>query len=219
MSMRFARFARFAKFTRFAALTQVARLGLLAAVAAFGAMPLAAIALPTDGETATPYSAAARAATPDFTLTDQAGRPFTLSRERGRVVVLFFGYTHCPDVCPTTLANLAIARAKLGEAGRNVTVAFVTVDPKRDTPAVVRDFVALFDRSFVGLTGTPEQLEPVYRAYHVTHAVAAEPSSAAGYNVSHTSLVYFIGRDGRLRGYGDWTDPPKTFELSLRELL
>jgi protein SCO1/2 len=200
-------FARFASF------------GALVALAALGTVPLAAIAFPTEGETATPHTVAARAAAPDFTLTDQAGRPFTLSRERGRVVVLFFGYTHCSDVCPTTLANLAIARTKLGEAGRNVTVAFVTVDPKRDTPPVVRDFVALFDRSFVGLTGTPEQLEPVYRAYHVIHAVAAEPSSAAGYNVSHSSFVYFIGRDGRLRGYGDWTDPPKAFEESLRELL
>jgi protein SCO1/2 len=213
MNHLFARFAKLAAFARFA------RFGLLVAVVACESLPLAALALPSDGETAAPHTVAARAATPDFTLTDQTGRPFTLSRERGHVVVLFFGYTHCPDVCPTTLANLAIARSKLGEAGRNVTVAFVTVDPKRDTPPVVRDFVALFDRSFVGLTGTSQQLEPVYRAYHVTHAVAAEPSSAAGYNVSHTSLVYFIGRDGRLRGYGDWTDPPKTFEESLRELL
>lgn len=177
---------------------------------ALAGTPLLAAALPHSGE---------RAMTADFTLTDQAGRPFTLSSERGRIVVLFFGYTHCSDVCPTTLASLARARSALGSAGRNVTVAFVTVDPERDTARVLGRFVALFDRSFVGLTGTPAQLARVYRAYHVTHRIVAAPSSASGYDVEHTSLVYFIGRDGRLRGYGDWTDPPKTFEQSLRELL
>ena len=183
-----------------------------AALLAFPVLPLAAAAV-------TPPSASERARPADFTLTDQHGRPFRLSQYRGRVVVLFFGYAHCPDVCPTTLANLAHARSALGDAGRNVTVAFVTVDPQRDTPAVLRSFVALFDRSFVGLTGTPAQLAPVYRAYHVAHRIVPAPASAAGYDVSHTSLVYFIGRDGRLRGYGDWTDPPDTFEQSLRELL
>jgi protein SCO1/2 len=184
----------------------------LAAAASFAlaATPLLAAASPHPGE---------RAATADFTLTDQAGRPFTLSSERGRIVVLFFGYTHCSDVCPTTLASLARARSALGSAGRNVTVAFVTVDPQRDTARVLGRFVALFDRSFFGLTGTPAQLARVYRAYHVTHRIVATPSSASGYDVEHTSLVFFIGRDGRLRGYGDWTDPPKTFEQSLRELL
>jgi protein SCO1/2 len=191
-----------------------ARVRILAAAAllAFQVLPLPATAVP-------PAAASERARPADFTLTDQHGRPFKLSQYRGRVVVLFFGYAHCPDVCPTTLANLAHARSALGAAGRNVTVAFVTVDPQRDTPAVLRSFVALFDRSFVGLTGTPAQLAPVYRAYHVTHSIVPAPASAAGYDVSHTSLVYFIGRDGRLRGYGDWTDPPDTFEQSLRELL
>jgi protein SCO1/2 len=183
------------------------------AFAALGGLPIAAQPLAAGAQTA-----AERAPTFDFTLTDQAGHPFTLSRQRGRAVALFFGYTHCPDVCPTTLANLAHARSALGDAGRNIVVVFVTVDPRRDTPPVLREFVALFDRSFVGLTGTPEQLAPVYRAYHVTHRIVAEPASATGYNVSHTSLVYFIDRDGRLRGYGDWTDRPETFEQSLREL-
>lgn len=183
-----------------------------AVLLAFHAPPLRAAAVP-------PHSESTRARAADFTLTDQHGRPFVLSQHRGRVVVLFFGYAHCPDVCPTTLANLAHARTAIGEAGRNVTVAFVTVDPRRDTPTVLRSFVALFDRSFVGLTGTPAQLAPVYRAYHVVHSIGPATASAAGYDVSHTSLVYFIGRDGRLRGYGDWTDPPAAFEQSLRELL
>jgi protein SCO1/2 len=119
---------------------------------------------------------------PDFTLSDQNGQPFTLSHYRGRPVVLFFGYTHCPDVCPTILANLKRARDVLGGKAHDVVVALVTVDPERDTAAELRQFVTVFDPSFLGLRGTRAQLEPIYRAYHVRYAKLAENS--AGYLVS-----------------------------------
>jgi protein SCO1 len=144
----------------------------------------------------------------DFTLTDQDGKPYTLSAQRGHAVALFFGYAHCPDVCPTTLAALARAKRKLGAAGANFDVVLVTVDPARDNPAVLKRYVHLFDPSFTGLTGTTAQLGPVYDAYHVYHEIAPGKGSANGYIVAHSSAVQFISPEGRLRGTGDWSDTP-----------
>jgi protein SCO1/2 len=156
---------------------------------------------------------------PDFTLTDQDGRPYTLSAQRGHAVALFFGYAHCPDVCPTTLAALARAKRKLGTAGAGYDVVFVTVDPARDTPATLKRYVHLFDPSFVGLTGTPAQLDPVYSAYHVYHKIDDSTRSANGYLVMHSSIVEFIGPDGRLRGFGDWNDSPAALAALMRGAL
>jgi protein SCO1/2 len=155
----------------------------------------------------------------DFTLVDHFGRPFHFAAERGRPVVLFFGYTHCPDICPTTLADIAHARAALGAAGRGIAVLFVTVDPHRDTPAAMRRYLALFDPSFLGLTGTAEQLAPVYEAYHVYHRVEPATDTASGYLVTHSATVYFIARDGRVQIYGDWTDSRATLTKDLMEIL
>jgi protein SCO1/2 len=141
---------------------------------------------------------------PDFTLTDGDGRPFTLSAQRGRTLALFFGYTHCPDVCPATLSALAVAKRRLH--GTPFAAVFVTVDPQRDTPAVVKRYVRLFDPDFVGLTGTPAELEPVYRAYHVYHAQQPAGGSANGYLVAHSSTVTLIGPNGRIRGSALWND-------------
>jgi protein SCO1/2 len=156
---------------------------------------------------------------PDFTLTDQDGRPYTLSAQRGHAVALFFGYAHCPDVCPTTLAALARAKRKLGAAGAGYDVVFVTVDPARDTPATLKRYVHLFDPTFVGLTGTPAQLDPVYAAYHVYHKIDDASRSANGYLVIHSSIVEFIGPDGRLRGFGDWNDSPDALAALMRGAL
>ena len=154
---------------------------------------------------------------PDFTLTDQDGRPYRLADQLGHPVALFFGYTHCPDVCPTTLAALARAKKQLGAAGAHFAVVFVTVDPHRDTPAVVRRYVRLFDPTFVGLTGTPAQLEPVYTAYHIYHQNLPAHGSAAGYIVAHSSIVDFIGPRGRLRGFGDWSDTPDQLAQRMKQ--
>jgi len=151
---------------------------------------------------------------PDFTLSDQFGHSFTLSRERGRAVVLFFGYAHCPDVCPTLLANLKSARASVGS---DALVVFVTVDPARDRALDLRRFLAAFDPSFLGLTGSPRQLAPVYRAYHVI--VEKQPGGGDDYLVSHTAFVYFIGRDGRIHGIGSWSDGIPILEEGLREIV
>jgi protein SCO1 len=144
----------------------------------------------------------------DFTLTDQDGAPYTLSAHRGHAIALFFGYAHCPDVCPTTLSALARAKRKLGTGGAAFDVVLVTVDPARDDPATLKRYVRLFDPSFVGLTGTPAQLAPVYTAYHVYHEIGSGKGSANGYAVAHSSAVQFISPDGRLRGTGNWSDSP-----------
>lgn len=135
---------------------------------------------------------------PDFTLRTPEGREFRLGAQRGRVVALTFGYSLCPDICPTTLAELARARAALGDRARGVQVAFVTVDPERDSPERLRAFTAVFDRTFVGLTGTPEQLERVRQAYGVTarKRVVAGTSAVV---IDHSALVYLIDPEGRLR--------------------
>ncbi len=156
---------------------------------------------------------------PDFTLTDQTGRRFALSAQRGRAVALFFGYGHCPDICPTTLAALARARKSLGSHAGDVEIAFVTVDPERDTPAVLGKYVALFDPSIVALTGTPAELDPVYKAYFVYHEKQKPDGSANGYAVSHSAAIYMIDRYGRLRTVGSWDDDYKTLARTLEELL
>jgi protein SCO1/2 len=156
---------------------------------------------------------------PDFTLTDQDGQPYTLSQHTGRPVAVFFGYAHCPDVCPTTLAALAGAKRKLGAAGATFDVVLVTVDPKRDTPAVLKRYVHLFDPAFIGLTGSEAQLDPVYAAYHIAHAIDADPKSANGYSVAHSSVVQFISPRGRLRGTGNFSDSADDMAALMRSAL
>ncbi len=153
---------------------------------------------------------------PDFTLSDQHGNPFTLSKERGRPVVLFFGYAHCPDVCPTILANLVRAKTSLGSAGSHVTIALVTVDPARDTAATLGQFVAAFDPAILGLTGSERRLANVYRAYHVR--IVKQPGGSGDYLVSHTAFVYYIDKAGRLRGFGTWNDSQTILHDDLSEI-
>jgi protein SCO1 len=156
-------------------------------------------------------------AAPDFTLTDQDGRPYTLSSHRGHAIALFFGYAHCPDVCPTTLSALARAKRKLGPDGDAFDVVMVTVDPKRDDAATLKRYVHLFDPTFDGLTGTEAQLDPVYTAYHVYHEIGSAKGSANGYIVAHSAAVQFISPGGRLRGTGDWSDTPDELETLMQQ--
>ena len=157
---------------------------------------------------------------PDFHLVDQYGKIFNLSNYRGRAVVLFFGYTHCPDICPTTLANIAAAMRRLGsKAPAKIQVAFVTDDPARDTPQTLGRFTSLFDPSFLGLSGTSTQMSPVYKAYHVWFQRLPNPGSAAGYLLAHSSIIYMIDRSGTLRFIHDWRDPLPAIQRDMKELM
>ena len=126
----------------------------------------------------------------DFTLTDQSGREVRLSDYRGRYVLMFFGYTHCPDECPATMAILKQVRIRLGDQADKVQVIFVSTDPGRDTQQAVGDFVNRFDPSFIGLTGTQAELQPVWAEYGVTVLDGGE---------THSTFVYLIDPQGNMR--------------------
>ena len=133
---------------------------------------------------------------PDFTLAGSDGAPLTLGRYRGKIVALAFGFSHCADVCPVTLATLAQARKALGPQGRDLQVVYVTVDPERDDAARMKAWLAAFDPGFVGGTGSKQALAAVDQSYGVS---ASKVVTGSGYAFAHSSSVYLIDRDGRLR--------------------
>jgi protein SCO1/2 len=153
---------------------------------------------------------------PDFTLVDQDARPFTLSAQRGHPMVLFFGYTHCPDACPLTLAHLARA-LRSTEVPRDARVAFITVDPFRDTPAAMKRYVDIYRLNFIGLTGSLSALQPVYDAYHTWRQAVPATHGPSNYSMAHGTAIYYIGRDGSLKGFGNWDDPISSIVHDLKE--
>ncbi len=134
----------------------------------------------------------------NFTLTNPMGQRVALTDFRGQFVMLYFGYTTCPDVCPTTLAELHKARKLLGRNGDQLQVIMITVDPERDTPALLADYVTHFDSSFMALTGTSDEIARAASMYGVFFERAKE-ESALGYLVNHTATVMLVDRGGSLR--------------------
>lgn len=133
---------------------------------------------------------------PDFSVQGSNGTALTLSHYRGKVVLLGFGYTHCPNVCPVTLAVLAQAHRKLGSLASQVQIIYLTVDPERDDAGRLKQYLAAFDPTFVGGTGTAAQMAAVRTSYGVT---AQKIGSGSDYAVAHSSFVYLIDREGKLR--------------------
>ncbi len=134
----------------------------------------------------------------DFTLTDQNGQAFTLSDQRGKLDLIFFGYTNCPDVCPITLTTYARVRARLGDQADNVRFIFITVDPERDTTGQIKTHLAHFDPQIIGLTGTRLELEPVWKEYGVFQS-QRESADLAHYDVDHSSRIYVVDAQGNWR--------------------
>ncbi len=147
----------------------------------------------------------------DFSLPDSAGRVRALADFKGNAVVLVFGYTHCPDVCPTTMAELAQARQRLGAAGRRVQVLFVSVDPERDTAALLAQYVAAFDPSFIALRPADDaQLKRITKDFRIYYAKSAG-NTPGSYTMDHTAASYVFDPGGKLRlfvrdgqGVGPW---------------
>jgi protein SCO1/2 len=137
-----------------------------------------------------------------FRLVDQDGRVRTDKDFRGHWVLAYFGYTYCPDVCPTTLALMANVLGKLGSEAKRVTPVFITVDPERDTPAVLKTYLASFGPNFVGLTGKPADIAKVAHAYRVYYA--KHPLGGGNYAVDHSSVIYLLDTDGKfVKAYDD----------------
>lgn len=154
----------------------------------------------------------------EFTLTSEDGRRVSAADYRGEVLLLFFGYTHCPDVCPMTLAHLAAALAELGEPAQRLRVLFVSVDPERDTPELLRRYTAAFGEPFVGLTGTQTELRALTKRYRVTYGYG-ERDDSGNYLVSHSGAVFAFDTEGRARLLIRDQDPPAAIAADLRRLL
>jgi protein SCO1/2 len=131
-----------------------------------------------------------------FQLTDQAGKRLTDKDFRGRYTLVFFGFTNCPDICPSALQVMAAALDQLGPKGQAVTPLFISVDPERDSPRELATYVKSFHPRLVGLTGTPEEIEAVTKAYRVYVKKVADTRSSAGYSFDHSAIIYLMGPDG-----------------------
>ncbi len=136
---------------------------------------------------------------PAFTLTDQYGTQRSLNDFKGKVVSLFFGFTHCPDICPTHLARQAEVMRQLGPQAEQVAVLFVTLDPERDTPASLKTYMDAFDPRFIALTGSTEQTNKVAKQYKIFWQKTPLPNSALIYTIDHTTNSFVIDQKGRLR--------------------
>ena len=135
----------------------------------------------------------------DFHLTDHSGKPRSLVDFRGKVVGVYFGYTHCADVCPITLADLAQAVKQLGALGDRVQVLFITVDPRRDTQQVLAQYLAAFDPRFLGLRGDPATTAKIAAAYKADFIMPPHTGGSGHYDVGHTEGIFLIDRKGRTR--------------------
>jgi protein SCO1/2 len=173
-------------------------------IVATAAMLCAALALwlkpAGDGSTYQYYGQWIGKDAPDFTLTDQDGQSLRMSDLRGKLVLMTFGFTHCPNICPTTLANLAaIYQALPAQEQQRVQVLFVTVDPARDTPQALKEYVQFYAKGFTGLTGSTDDIAKVAKEYGASFEAVPQESQVAGdyYTVNHSTYVYLIDPAGR----------------------
>jgi protein SCO1/2 len=153
-----------------------------------------------------------------FSLVDQTGRTVTETDFAGRFMLVYFGFTYCPDVCPTELGTMVAALDELGDVASRVTPIFITVDPERDTPDAMADYVARFDPRLVGLTGTPEQIAAAARAYRVFYSKVQRPEMTE-YLVDHSSFIYLVGPDGRVRSLFRPQTSPEAMAQTIRAQL
>ncbi len=149
-----------------------------------------------------------------FRLTDQSGKTVTDQDFRGRYMLIYFGYSFCPDVCPTTLGVMAEALQKLGPQERRVVPIFITIDPARDTPKVLGDYMKAFGPQFVGLTGNDAVIKDVEKRYRV-YAVK-RPLEKGGYGMDHSSVLYLMGPNGKLVSFYDEAISPDDLAKELR---
>jgi protein SCO1 len=152
-----------------------------------------------------------------FSLTDQNGRTVTDRDLKGKPFLVFFGYTNCPDFCPTTMFEISEVLKKLGPEGDRTRALFITVDPERDTPAALKDYVSSFDPRIIALTGEPEAIAAVAKAYRAYYRRV--PTKDGGYTMDHLVLVYLMGKDGRFVSRFNLNRPIDAAAAELRKYL
>ena len=154
-----------------------------------------------------------------FSLIDHHGTRVTDTDFRGRLMLVYFGFTFCPDVCPTGLQVMAGAIEKLGSRAQDVVPIFITLDPERDTAQALAQYVANFHPRLVGLTGSPAEIESVARLYRVYFRKVKDEASSAQYTIDHTSIVYLMGRDGQFVTHFTHTTPPDTIAAGIAKAM
>jgi protein SCO1/2 len=155
----------------------------------------------------------------DFNLTDDTGKPATGQSFAGKTTLVYFGYTHCPDVCPETMARLMQVLQQLGPDARNTRIAFITVDPARDTAAALHEYVRAFDAEHaIGLTGTDGAIEGLAKRYRVAYQMEKRDPSGA-YDVTHSSAVYIFDTHGHARLLATETDPIENITADVRRVI
>ena len=155
---------------------------------------------------------------PNFKLTEANGKPFILNANKEKIILLFFGYTYCPDVCPTTLSEMKLTMDKLGDNAAKVQVVFISVDPGRDTSAEMQKYVERFNSAFIGLSGTQGELEPVWNEYGIFREVVPG-TSAANYIINHTARVFLVDTNGHLRLSFGFQTPPEDIAHDIEIIL
>ncbi len=154
----------------------------------------------------------------DFAMPDQNGQQRTIADFKGKVTLLFFGYTQCPDVCPTTLSDLATVKQKLGAKGDQLQVIFVSVDPARDTPEILKAYMANFDPSFIALRGSDEQTAQIAKDFKIYYK-KVDGQTPTSYTMDHTAGDYIFDPQGRLRLYSRYGTPVDTLAKDIEQLM
>jgi len=154
-----------------------------------------------------------------FELVGKEGKTVTDKDFRGRHMLVFFGFTHCPDICPAELQVMAAALETLGSDGDNIVPIFITLDPERDTPEAITAYVENFGPNFVGLTGSPEAIDKAAKAYRVTYKKFQDETTGDSYSIDHSALVYFMNPDGEFVTHIPYGTPPEKMAATLRRYL
>ncbi|MEE9321596.1 MAG: SCO family protein [Granulosicoccus sp.] len=155
----------------------------------------------------------------DFSLTDHNSQQFELQQLRGKIVLLFFGYTYCPDICPTELAEAAQLVQTLGSESRDIQILFVTVDPSRDTPEHLKEYMSFFSPNMIGLSGSDEEIKAVTAAYHVQSQSNRKSASDQNYTVDHSASLFVIDQTGKLASIVPYGFPRTHVGKIVRHLL
>jgi cytochrome oxidase Cu insertion factor (SCO1/SenC/PrrC family) len=189
--------------------------GAVVIIAAFALAALALTQWPSKG----PMGSGTALIGGPFTMLNQKGEAVTEKNFEGQYTLYFFGFTFCEDVCPTELQVVSAALKELGPDAVKITPVFVSVDPERDTPKVMGEYVANFDPRFVGLTGSPEQLAVMAKAFHVYYKKVVDEKNTRNYEMDHPSILYLMGPDGKFAKHFPYTTDAKKLALELKSVL